>query len=107
MIAHLWDRGFKLTRVYDGEQHHRSTDAKDAMEVVFNLDQAWLYFAPIEATNLPTVNAPRDPREHYVMLVLGNGEDVISDWSYSERDEDGFNKSMDEFTDDASLERFK
>ena len=49
--------------VFDGEENVACGDAQAAMEVIFNLDTAWLRMG-------------RD----WVMLIMGNGIDIISDY---------------------------
>ena len=85
LIAHLRKDGFRPDYVYDGGDHIRVTSAKAAMEVVFSVDEATLQF--------------RKPgfSRHGVLLILGNGVDVISDWNYSLGDPDGFDAAMDAF----------
>lgn len=89
LVQHLLDHGFVPFRVFDGEEFTLVTDAKSAMELIFNLDEASLRFTPKDKQ--------RTGAEHGVLLVLGNGEDIISDWNYSKDDGDGFNKAMEAF----------
>lgn len=49
--------------VFDGEENVACRDAEAAMEVIFNLDTAWLRMG-----------------RAWVMLILGNGIDMISDY---------------------------
>jgi hypothetical protein len=85
LIARIEANGFEVRSVFDGERYERATDTKAAMELIFNLDHAKLI-----------VRKPKCP-EHWIYLVLGNGIDIISDWSYTTNDPDGFNTVMDEF----------
>lgn len=87
LCAHLEAAGFAPHSVYDGEEETRVSNAKEAMELVFNLDEASLRFAK------------PGHREHGVLLVLGNGEDLVSDWNYSKGDCDGFDAAMEAFLD--------
>lgn len=88
LIAHLATKGFELHSVYDGEVETKVHQTKGAMELVFNLDEASLRFHPY----------PGDMTKwHGVLLVMGNGEDIISDWNYSQGDADGFNAAMESF----------
>ncbi len=87
LIAHLEKAGFALATVFDGDEENKVTTMKEAMELVFNLDDCWINFA-------------RTPKSSYrgVRIVLGNdGYDCISDWKYSTADSDGFNKAMEAF----------
>jgi hypothetical protein len=101
LIAHLDAYDFMPTYVHDGEDTTRVTNAKEAMELIFNLDEASLHFQPKRTEVLPAREDMRGytgfDNEHGVLLILGNGVDVISDWNYGERDLDGFNKAMEAF----------
>jgi hypothetical protein len=80
---HLEAAGFLPVAVDDGETRTKVDSIKAAMELVFNLDEAHVFF--------------RKPhgRRHWVYLVLGNGEDVVSDYGLSESD--GWSAAMDAF----------
>src|SRR5580765_3942124 len=96
MIAHLDRAGFSLTTVYDGEENTRVHTAKAAMELIFNLDEASVRFRKSAKTPI-----------HGVLLIMGNGnngQDIITDWNYSEDDADGFNAAMNAFIDDELFE---
>lgn len=97
LIAHLDRAGFEPCELNDGETLTRFKGgqldrASKAMELVFNLDEASLRFVKRGASF--------DDR-HGVLLVLGNGIDVISDWNYFADDRDGFNAAMDAFDAEA------
>jgi hypothetical protein len=79
--------GWKVQGVHDGDGFDKAADMKAAMELIFNLDLARLYFE-------------KGGEDHGVLLVLGNDMDIISDWSYAENDADGFNAAMDAFNVD-------
>ena len=49
--------------VFDGEENVACGDAQAAMEIVFNLDTAWIRLG-----------------RSWVFLVMGNGIDIISDY---------------------------
>jgi hypothetical protein len=92
LLAHLSRKGWDCVMAYDGEEEYTFSPSegnlrKAAMEIVFNLDDCFLHFAP---------DGKKKPR-HWVRVVLGNGIDCISDWSYTEGDADGFNAAMDAF----------
>ena len=55
------------------------------MEHVFAVDESSLRFQK------PGFNV------HGVLLVGGNGVDIISDWNYTDGDPDGFSACMDAF----------
>ncbi len=85
LVAHLAAHGFQPVKVWDGEEEITATDTKAVMELVFNLDEASVHFAR------------PDGFSHAVLLVLGNGEDIVSDWNYTRGDTDGFSAAMDAF----------
>lgn len=84
LLVKLAAAGFNATAVDDGGERVKCRDPLAAMEAVFAVDEAVLFVKR------------RGSSEHGVKLVLGNGEDVISDWAYS-GDADGFNAFMDAF----------
>lgn len=84
--AYLGAAGFVPALVDYGDDRVETPTIKDAMELIFNLDDAWLYF--------------KEPsgRLHGVYLVLGNsGDDVISDYTCGVGELD-FQRRMDAFT---------
>lgn len=88
LCAHMERHGWAVQGVHDGDDFHEAKTVKDAMELIFDLDDAGLYFE-------------RDGQEHRVLLVLGNGTDIISDWHYSNGDSDGFDAAMEAFDAEA------
>jgi hypothetical protein len=86
LIAHLEANGFEVTSVFDGDHYQRATDIKSAMELIFNLDEAKLI-----------ARKPKFESEHWIYLVLGNGVDIVSDWSFTIGDPDQFKAVMDAF----------
>lgn len=91
MIAHLEVRGFVPHSVACDEYTNTRT-AEAAMDAVFAVDDSTLRFC----------RAPyrRDADLYGVVLVCGNGIDIISDWSIDGYDEPGeFSAAMDEITD--------
>lgn len=88
LLGHLFREGFDVTGVASsGEDAEPAKDAKAAMELIFNLDEAVVYFKN------------RQGKTRYVLLVLGNGEDLISDWGVPADPSDGFNHAMEDFLD--------
>jgi hypothetical protein len=86
LIEHLQNVGFEIDSVDDGyDDISVHNNAGDAMELIFNLDYANLYFKN------------KQGNFHYVSLSMGEGTDMISDWSYSHDDADGFGAAMDKF----------
>lgn len=91
LLEHLAANGFRVTAI-DSDDRERVRTPKAAMELIFDLDDSRV-----------VVSKPGGP-EHTVLLILGNGgmgEDLISDWTYTEGDPDGFNAAMDAFDVDA------
>lgn len=88
LIHHMVRKGWDVASVYDGDDDTVVRERKAAMELIFNLDEARLYFKKKHRTEVIT---------HGVLLVMGNGEDILTDWNYSAGDVDGFNAAMDEF----------
>jgi hypothetical protein len=107
LVAHMETKGFRVTGVWDGEEWEKADTAKQAMEFIFNLDEASLRFVPAEGFDREKHESERvitnrggnayAPKEHGVFLVLGNGIDIISDWNYNKNDSDGFNAAMESF----------
>ena len=95
LCAHLVLAGFVPFRTFDGDCFEYVGGAKEAMEFIFNLDEVSLRFIPVSCCQLTKKNKER--REHGVLLVLGNGVDIVSDWNYTEGDPDGFSAAMDKF----------
>jgi hypothetical protein len=54
------------------------------MEIIFDLDVSRPYFE-------------KGDKFHSVVLVCGNGEDILSDWNFAEGDADGFDAVMRTF----------
>lgn len=90
LLKHLDAAGFDVPYVYDGEELESTPTHKSAMEIVFNLDEAVL-----------KVQHRETGRRYSVVLVLGNGADVLSDYSYPSDKADPFNVAMDAFDSDA------
>lgn len=93
LCAHLEAAGFQVYRTFDGEEMRYPKTAKGAMELIFNLDEASLRFIPVSCSQLKD----KWKYEHGVLLILGNGIDIISDWNYTEGDPDGFSAAMGKF----------
>lgn len=74
LCRYMAANGWHVNVVDDGDDNIAVEDAKAAMELIFNLDQAWIGFKKDEAM-------------HEAFLVLGNGEDIVSDWNYSNTDD--------------------
>lgn len=88
LLARLDAIGYKPTCVNDGDDDNKCHDAKSAMEIIFNLDEAWL-------------RVTKGRKNRTILLIMGNGVDMIVDYSYIENDTDGFRLLMETFdTDD-------
>lgn len=88
MIAHLDTAGFKLEGGNDGDDEEDFTEPMKALDFFWDrVDYVHLHFRK-EGFNL-----------HTVMLVRGNGIDVISDWTYTNGDPDGFDAAVSAFCD--------
>jgi hypothetical protein len=87
LIAHLEAKGFEVVGTWDGEAAEKVSSAKEAMEFIFNLDEVSL--------RVGRKGSGKD--EHGILLIMGNGIDIVSDWNYYSTDRDGFNAAMEEF----------
>ena len=88
LIRFLEREGHEVVLVDDGEERTAVKDAKAALELISNVDESHIFFRSPIGNN------------HWVFLVGGNGEDIISDYSYTEGDPDGFSAAMDKFQDE-------
>jgi len=93
LLKHLVKANFKPIIVDDGDETTHLSDVpmfamKEAMELIFNLDEAHVLFLP---TYKPKATA------QWVFLVLGNDLDVVSDWSLLNKGRDDFNAAMELF----------
>lgn len=82
LLAHLASKGFQFSKLHDGQDYERPADP---VEYLMNLDEARFYFTG------PT------GRTHWVVLIRGNGQDIVSDYGYTPTAGDGWNAAMDEF----------
>lgn len=69
LLKHLEDNGITPTCVYDGEEIIPARSKKAVMEILFNRDEACVYFTQNSASNA------------WVFFVLGNDIDVVSDYT--------------------------
>jgi hypothetical protein len=84
LIAHLKRAGFRPYEVDDREEVTKVKGTKDTMELLFNLDEAWVFFTNGSST-------------HWVYFTMGEGTTMICDHSFTEGDPDGFLAAMDAF----------
>lgn len=82
LVAHLASKGFKFSKLHDGQDYERPADP---VEYLMNLDEATFYFTG------PT------GRTHWVVLIRGNARDIVSDYGIALGRDDGWNAAMDEF----------
>lgn len=93
LIAHLGRAGFELCAVNDGDETLKVSTPQEAMELIFGVDEAWLYVRK------------QAGKKRWIFLVMGNADDgseIITDYGYSEGDPDGFSAAMESF--DTELE---
>lgn len=88
LIAHLANQGWTVLGVHDGELIERMTDTVEAMNLIFDLDMSQVHFGKGETY-------------HVVLLVMGNGIDIISDYTLAKDDADGFDAAMRSFNAEA------
>lgn len=81
--------GFHCVSVDDGDENTKTTGKVSAMELLFNLDDAYLFVKHDKAVGIDS------DRKQWIRFVFGNGVDVISDYNASSYQ--GFQKVMDGF----------
>jgi hypothetical protein len=93
LFLHLASNGWKPVDVEDGyDEATKVASALDAMEVIFNLDDAHVTFTNDAGAS------------HVVYLVRGNSpEEVVSDYSFSAKGADNFDEVMASFDAEAVL----
>ena len=91
LFQHLSAAGWHVTQVYDGDEFKQVHTVKGAMELIFDLDEVSVRFARGKGKG----------NEHGVLLIMGNGVDIVSDWTFSEGDGDGFHAVMNAFDSEA------
>jgi hypothetical protein len=108
LIRHLARHGWSPYINDDGGEHVYCPTEERAMASVFAVDESRLHFAPTSLVNdcraaEGSKRAMRDARMradrkcHAVLLICGNGEDIISDWSFSDDPADTFKAAMDAY----------
>lgn len=90
LLQYIASEGFTVAAVDDGDEETKVVYNKDAMELVFDLDIAHLIVMKGQAF------------AGTVTLVMGNGTDVVSDYSWR-LDAPEFKDVMDEFDADRVL----
>lgn len=84
LFAHMAKYEWVPVAVDGGDGPDACTDAKSAMELIFNLDDSW-------------VTMQKGGRKHKLLLIGGNGCDILSNWGYDHDDADKFNAALDAF----------
>lgn len=82
LIRQLKAAGWEARYVYNGEDRTYLRTENQALEAVFAVNDVNLYFI-------------KDKARHWVRLIAGNGEDIISDWSYSAQCKDDFDDRLE------------
>lgn len=86
LCAHMAQHGWLPATLIDSDNVRTKVhDTKSMMELLFNLDEAWVVFS--KGSN----------DKHAVRFILGNGEHIVSDWGYTEGDPDGFDATINAF----------
>jgi len=78
MAAHGW----KVDHIWDGGAEVRTADLGAQLDAIFAVDESQIIFENYAG------------RQHWVSLILGNGVDVISDYSYAQNRADDFESLM-------------
>lgn len=92
IITHLIDtmreHGWKVDHVYDGGDECRDNATTEAtLEHVFSVDESQIIFEDARG------------HQHWVSIILGNGVDCISDYSYANYNADTFQRVMETHVD--------
>lgn len=87
LIQTMANHGWKVDHIWDGGDEIRATGIGDQLEAVFSVDESQIIFENSAG------------RQHWVSIILGNGIDVISDYSFAAHKADDFEKVMTEFVD--------
>ena len=89
MLAHLDAHGWRVAKIYDGDEdptaRPRCATTDEVVASVFAVDECHLFFQNARG------------QERWVFLVRGNGVDIIADWSYAAIDE--FWRCLETFLD--------
>lgn len=80
----LEEAGWRIVEVDDSDYTHQVATVLHAMNTIFAFDHVDLTFE-------------KDDMQHLVRVYLGEGEDLINDFTYSEGDADGFQALMKDF----------
>ena len=72
VVAECEAAGYVPVRVWDGGEYVKTTGVTGALDAVFAVDESTIHFAPRDK--------PNGWGGCGVLVILGNGEDCISDW---------------------------
>lgn len=89
MFAALEAGGWRVFKVFDGEETERVFDIDAALEVIDSVEDSSAYFKKGKA-------------KHWVLLIPCNGTDVIADHTYAADGSDNFDEIMDSLMEDES-----
>lgn len=123
LVRHLAERGFKVWRTFDGDTFEYPKDEHDVMALTFNLDEISLRVVPdgklyqrvqelrgtgrAKCAEVRRIGHELAQREHGVWLVLGNGQDVICDYTFTEGEAGKpWVDAMESFDAEALAERY-
>jgi len=83
MAAHGWH----VDHVWDGGAEVHSSEIGGLLDAVFAVDESQIIFEN------------RAGRQHWVSIILGNGIDCISDYSFAQHRADDFEAVMETYVD--------
>lgn len=88
IIKHLIEtmaaNGWNVDHIWDGVDEARTADLGAQLDAVFAVDESQIIFENPQG------------RQHWVSIILGNGIDCISDYSYAQHRADNFEAVMTE-----------
>jgi hypothetical protein len=87
LLRHMAANGWKPSVVSLGDMDEAAVDAKATMEHVFSVDEARVHFKSDAGAS------------HSILLIAGNGLDIISDWTFSAKGADNFNEVVEAYID--------
>jgi len=96
LLNHIEANGFRIRALNDGDEDVtiKGVTAPDrikaTLELLFNLDEAHISVRKSRYAGRP----------HWIRIILGEGTDLLNDYSFSDGDADGFDKIMQEFDAD-------
>ena len=100
LIAHMGEHGWTPCEIAESGERHPVSDAKSAMEWIFNLDDSFLVLTKV--VTVPAVDAIGQlertyTARHWIRLITGNGRDIVSDYSCTPSNADGFDTVVSAF----------